>query len=105
VEHAIGIGGAKVSLYQCPNTHVGLVFCFPAKFFPSEVQVSIKETLRRKFADVANSFEQRLRGISSEIVNLDGPLEVGSLILSERQLHRYHSARFSNRRSKVLARN
>lgn len=37
---------------------------------------SIKEALRRKFADLANSFEQRLRTLSSEISAMDGPLEV-----------------------------
>ncbi|KAF8583127.1 actin cross-linking [Ramaria rubella] len=36
---------------------------------------NIKESLRRKFADLANLFEQRLRAISSEISAMDGPLE------------------------------
>ena len=36
----------------------------------------IKETLRKKFADLANDFEQRLHAISSELASMDGPLEV-----------------------------
>ncbi|KIJ54624.1 hypothetical protein M422DRAFT_24535 [Sphaerobolus stellatus SS14] len=36
---------------------------------------NIKESLRRKFADSANTFEQQIRGISSDISSLDGPLE------------------------------
>ncbi|KAJ3846918.1 actinin-like protein [Lentinula lateritia] len=36
----------------------------------------IKETLRKKFAEVANDFEQRLHAISSELTSIDGPLEV-----------------------------
>ncbi|KAJ8472448.1 hypothetical protein ONZ51_g8503 [Trametes cubensis] len=35
----------------------------------------IKENLRRKFADLANDFERRLRLISSELVSIEGPLE------------------------------
>ncbi|KAG7088189.1 hypothetical protein E1B28_012206 [Marasmius oreades] len=36
----------------------------------------IKERLRRKFADLANDFSQRLHLISSELTAIDGPLEV-----------------------------
>lgn len=36
---------------------------------------NIKETLRRKFAETANTFEERLRSISSDISSMDGPLE------------------------------
>ncbi|TFK33014.1 actinin-like protein [Crucibulum laeve] len=35
----------------------------------------IKERLRKKFADLANDFEQRLHAISSELAGVDGPLE------------------------------
>ncbi|OCH85952.1 actinin-like protein [Obba rivulosa] len=35
----------------------------------------IKEALRKKFASLANGFEQRLRGISSELASVEGPLE------------------------------
>ncbi|KAF8685723.1 Ca2+ insensitive EF hand [Rhizoctonia solani] len=35
----------------------------------------IKESLRKKFANVANNFERRLRDLSNELSNLDGPLE------------------------------
>ncbi|KAJ8468884.1 hypothetical protein ONZ51_g9361 [Trametes cubensis] len=35
----------------------------------------IKENLRRKFADLANDFERRLRLISTELVSIEGPLE------------------------------
>ncbi|KAI5897235.1 uncharacterized protein SCHCODRAFT_02616967 [Schizophyllum commune H4-8] len=35
----------------------------------------IKETLRRKFADLANAFEQRLHGIDRELADIEGPLE------------------------------
>ncbi|KAI0629735.1 actinin-like protein [Trametes polyzona] len=35
----------------------------------------IKENLRRKFADLANDFERRLRIISTELVSVEGPLE------------------------------
>ncbi|KAF8516840.1 actin cross-linking [Hysterangium stoloniferum] len=37
---------------------------------------NIKESLRHKFSDLANSFERHLQSISSEISALDGPLEV-----------------------------
>lgn len=36
----------------------------------------IKETLRKKFADLANNFEKRLRAISSELAGIEGTLEV-----------------------------
>ena len=36
----------------------------------------IKDRLRRKFAELANDFERRLYGISSELAAIDGPLEV-----------------------------
>jgi hypothetical protein len=36
----------------------------------------IKEKLRKKFAELANGFEQRLHAISSELAAIDGPLEV-----------------------------
>ncbi|KAH9889930.1 actinin-like protein [Cubamyces lactineus] len=35
----------------------------------------IKENLRRKFADLANDFERRLRLISTELISIEGPLE------------------------------
>jgi len=35
----------------------------------------IKETLRKKFADLVNDFEQRLHVISSELAAIEGPLE------------------------------
>lgn len=35
----------------------------------------IKETLRKKFADLANNFEKRLRAISSELAGIEGTLE------------------------------
>ncbi|KAH9924294.1 actinin-like protein [Epithele typhae] len=35
----------------------------------------IKDNLRRKYADLANDFERRLRQISSELVSIEGPLE------------------------------
>ncbi|EMD40209.1 hypothetical protein CERSUDRAFT_151252 [Gelatoporia subvermispora B] len=35
----------------------------------------IKEALRKKFANLANGFEQRLRAISSELASISGPLE------------------------------
>ncbi|KAI0699926.1 actinin-like protein [Cerioporus squamosus] len=36
---------------------------------------AIKDELRRKFADLANNFEKRLRLISSELSSIEGPLE------------------------------
>ncbi|KZT09244.1 actinin-like protein [Laetiporus sulphureus 93-53] len=36
----------------------------------------IKESLRKKFADLANDFEKRLRVISSELAGIEGALEV-----------------------------
>lgn len=36
----------------------------------------IKETLRKKFADVANDLEGRLRHTSSALAAIEGPLEV-----------------------------
>jgi len=35
----------------------------------------IKDTLRKSFADLANDFERRLYGISSELAAVEGPLE------------------------------
>ena len=35
----------------------------------------IKDELRRKFADLANNFEKRLRQISTELSSIEGPLE------------------------------
>jgi Ca2+-binding EF-hand superfamily protein len=35
----------------------------------------IKETLRKKFANLANDFEQKLHEISSEVTAIEGPLE------------------------------
>ncbi|KAF7795394.1 hypothetical protein EIP86_006552 [Pleurotus ostreatoroseus] len=35
----------------------------------------IKESLRKKFAELANSFERRLSAISSELAAIEGPLE------------------------------
>ncbi|TDL23233.1 hypothetical protein BD410DRAFT_769110 [Rickenella mellea] len=35
----------------------------------------IKESLRKKFADLANDFQRRLFSISSELASIDGPLE------------------------------
>ncbi|PIL22765.1 hypothetical protein GSI_15459 [Ganoderma sinense ZZ0214-1] len=35
----------------------------------------IKDSLRHKFADLANNFEKRLRLMSSELVSIEGPLE------------------------------
>ncbi|KAI0916871.1 hypothetical protein AcW1_007797 [Taiwanofungus camphoratus] len=35
----------------------------------------IKESLRKKFADLANDFEKRLRAISSELAGIEGALE------------------------------
>lgn len=42
----------------------------------SYIPHSIKEALRKKFADLANDFYQRLRQLSSQISGIDGPLEV-----------------------------
>ena len=36
----------------------------------------IKEDLRKKFAKLANDFEQKLHSISSELASISGPLEV-----------------------------
>ena len=36
----------------------------------------IKDSLRKAFADLANSFERRLNVISTELANIGGPLEV-----------------------------
>jgi hypothetical protein len=38
--------------------------------------VRIKESLRKKFAELANDFERRLSAISSELAAIEGPLEV-----------------------------
>jgi len=37
---------------------------------------SIKETLRKRFAKLAHSFETSLRGFSAELAAIDGPLEM-----------------------------
>lgn len=44
----------------------------------------IKESLRMKFADLANDFQKRVYGISTELSAIEGPLEV-----------RYHARFFS----------
>jgi hypothetical protein len=36
----------------------------------------IKDSLRKAFANLANSFERRLNVISTELANIGGPLEV-----------------------------
>jgi hypothetical protein len=38
--------------------------------------VRIKETLLKRFADVANNFEHQLHTISLELTAIEGPLEV-----------------------------
>ena len=38
--------------------------------------VRIKETLRKRFADLANNFEHQLHTISLELTAIEGPLEV-----------------------------
>ncbi|CDO76696.1 hypothetical protein BN946_scf184975.g5 [Trametes cinnabarina] len=45
-----------------------------SKAINSEIR-QIKENLRRKFADLANDFERRLRIISTELMLIEGPLE------------------------------
>ncbi|KAF9077523.1 actinin-like protein [Rhodocollybia butyracea] len=45
----------------------------------------IKENLRKKFAEVANDFEQRLHAISSELTAIDGPLEVQQQMVQQIQ--------------------
>ncbi|KAL0576942.1 alpha-actinin [Marasmius crinis-equi] len=45
----------------------------------------IKETLRKKFADLANDFEHRLHLISSELTAIDGPLEVQQQLVQQIQ--------------------
>jgi len=42
----------------------------------SDILLSIKEELRKKFARLANDFEQKLRSISMELTNMEGALEV-----------------------------
>jgi hypothetical protein len=48
--------------------------------FIADVLCRIKETLRMKFADLANDFEQKLHDISSELSAMEGPLEVRCLL-------------------------
>ncbi|KAG9315739.1 actinin-like protein [Chiua virens] len=38
----------------------------------------IKESLRKKFADIANDFSQRLHGVSLDLASVEGPLEIVS---------------------------
>ncbi|KAL0058237.1 alpha-actinin [Marasmius tenuissimus] len=45
----------------------------------------IKETLRKKFADLANDFHHRLHLISSELTAIDGPLEVQQQLVQQIQ--------------------
>ncbi|ESK95226.1 actin cross-linking [Moniliophthora roreri MCA 2997] len=45
----------------------------------------IKETLRKKFADLANDFEHRLHLVSSELTAIDGPLEVQQQLVQQIQ--------------------
>ncbi|KAJ3731291.1 actinin-like protein [Lentinula guzmanii] len=45
----------------------------------------IKEILRKKFAEVANDFEQGLHAISSELTAIDGPLEVQQQLVEQIQ--------------------
>ena len=40
------------------------------------VRDRIKESLRKKFAKLANDFEQKLHEISVELTAIEGPLEV-----------------------------
>lgn len=43
-----------------------------------DMHLRIKETLRKKFADLANDFEQKIHDISRELTAMEGPLEVSS---------------------------
>lgn len=44
--------------------------------YVSNKHARIKDTLRKSFADLANDFERRLYGISSELAAVEGPLDV-----------------------------
>lgn len=44
--------------------------------FITDICLRIKEDLRKKFAKLANDFEQKLHSISSELASISGPLEV-----------------------------
>ncbi|KAF8810979.1 actinin-like protein [Phlegmacium glaucopus] len=46
----------------------------------------IKESLRKKFAALANDFERRLQAISNELTAIDGPLEAQQQQIQEIQL-------------------
>jgi hypothetical protein len=41
----------------------------------------IKETLRKKFADLANDFQRHLHDISTDLAQIEGPLEVNLCLL------------------------
>jgi hypothetical protein len=46
----------------------------------------IKETLRKKFADLANDFAQRLHAISLKLTAIEGPLEVITFLVIKARL-------------------
>ena len=68
-----GFRGAALEGYQCPNTRVRFSpnFAAPATHVLSRIQ----ETLRKKFATLADGFRERLRAISLELSAVEGPLE------------------------------
>lgn len=51
-------------------------FLVPFALHVSDRHARIKDTLRKSFADLANDFERRLYGISSELAAVEGPLDV-----------------------------
>jgi hypothetical protein len=48
--------------------------------FGTDSDSRIKEALRKQFANMANSFYQKLRELSAEVSAIDGKLEVHLLV-------------------------
>jgi chromosome segregation ATPase len=59
--------------YQCTNTRVGSSQHVIVEITDSRNR--IQETLRKKFAELADDFRERLRAVSLELSAVEGPLE------------------------------
>ena len=76
LECLVGFGSETIQGYQCSDTRVR-IRSFPILHDLLYAYIPrIKETLRKKFADVANDLEGRLRHTSSALAAIEGPLEV-----------------------------
>jgi hypothetical protein len=77
---AVAFGSKAVARHQCANSRVSAYPCSYVNLTNSQSCGRIKESLRKKFASLANEFAQRLHAISSELAAIGGPPEVRKCI-------------------------